>query len=332
MNKKPCLLTTYVAGLKYQAFIPLLVYSCKSAYPDYDIMLFLHEELNGDVKKSLTDSGLMSQVMIKEKVFAQNKATFPASFAGSYRWVLWDEKFRDYKNVYIVDVDMFYVREPKPLHIQHEERMALTGLPFDNLMRRRRLQKKTPHFILRRIKYAGFKNFFKFVRTPLDIRRLSGLHFVDVEKYYTEENLKYLDIIRQKLDGKYFPPEVLDSNDEALLYYIVTKMGYDCAKLGEQSNSTNSLSFEDNTRQEFRPHHGIHLGIFKNDYFENMNEDFQKAFKPILDSDTYAYYVEYIRGLVRDESFLSIYGHFAEIVKTYLKRMFHYYHIEINEK
>lgn len=330
MNKKPCLLTTYVAGSKYQAFIPLLVYSCKKAYPEYDVMLFLHEELSEDVKNSLKNSGLLSQVIIKEKVFGQSKETLPASFAGSYRWVLWDVKFLEYQYVYIVDVDMFYIREPKPLHLQHAERMAITGLPFDNLMRKRRILKKNPQSILRRIKYAGVRNFLSFLFTPVEIKRLSGLHFVDVERYYSHNNRRFLDEMRKKLDSKYFPPEVLDSNDEALLYHIATSMGYDCSVLGEQTNPTESLSFFNNTRLEFRPHHGIHLGIFKNDYFENMSDEFQKAFKPILESETYGYYIEKMKDLVKDASFISTYNSFEEVVKTYLKRMFHYYNIEIN--
>jgi hypothetical protein len=123
MEKKTCLLTTYIAGIKYQAFIPMLVYSCNNAYPEYDIMLFLHEDLNIEVKKSLLYSGLLDKVKIKENVFRSECSHCTRLQAQSFRWVLWDDSFYDYKYLYIIDVDMFYIREPMPLHEQHALRM-----------------------------------------------------------------------------------------------------------------------------------------------------------------------------------------------------------------
>lgn len=67
-GEKDCLLTTYIAGTKYQAFIPLLVYSCKQAYPEYDIALFLHETLDPRVKQSLMETGLIDKVKILENI------------------------------------------------------------------------------------------------------------------------------------------------------------------------------------------------------------------------------------------------------------------------
>ena len=56
--------------------------------------------------------------------------------AQTLRWVIWDPIFMKYDYLYIADIDMFYIREPIPLHIQHVEHMTLTGLPFDNLIRK----------------------------------------------------------------------------------------------------------------------------------------------------------------------------------------------------
>jgi hypothetical protein len=69
------------------------------------------------------------------------------------RWVLYDDDFAGYENVYTGDVDMLIVRETPglcELHVQHSEEIEL---PYSNRVRR------------------GFK-------------RLTGLHFVRTHAYY----------------------------------------------------------------------------------------------------------------------------------------------------
>lgn len=322
---KPCLLTTYVYGEMYQAFIPLLVYSCKRAYPEYDIMLFLHDSLSNDVKKLLKEFDLYDKVIFKENTFQFSNTN--SLTASSTRWILWDEIFWEYSYLYVVDVDMFYIREPKPLHLQHAERTIMTGLPFDNL-RRITMYPKTLKNILRRIKYAHFHLFFKFIFSRRIVeQRLTGLHFVDIHRFYTKENLEYIKRIKEGLNKRYFFPEVMISNNEALLFRMMTDLGYDCTKLGCQSSADKMLPFDNNLREEFRPHHGIHLGIFKKQYFNEMDMHTQSAFKPILDSETYNYYVSKFKVIFMSDEFQRFYISMPLSAKIYIDRLNAYYGI-----
>ena len=300
--EKECLLTTYVAGKRYQAFIPLLVYSCKKAYPEYDIILFLHETLEVEIKLLLEKSGLIDKVIIRENVYAED-TKMNALKAASYRWVLWDDIFLTYKYLYIVDIDMFYIREPKPLHLQHVERMQVSGLPFDNLVRKFRW-KRTFRALMRRIKYAHFHKLPQFIsHKVIADNGLSGLHFIDIHSFYTSSNREYLDTIRARIKLPYYFPEIMVANNEVLLYRIVTDLGYDCSWLGFQSSPTIMLSFADNMRKEFRPHHGIHLGIFKSQSYSEWSENTRKSVEPILNSEAYSYYVQKYIEIFRTDEF-----------------------------
>ena len=323
---KPCLLTTYVSGVDYQAFIPLLVYSCKYAYPEYDIMLFLHEHLDEEVKDLMLKSGLYDKVVIKENTFNYGEKKLDPLKARSYRWLLWDDSFMNYQYLYIVDIDMFYIREPKPLHIQHSERMASTGLPFDNIQRYSYLHSRSLKSILRRIKYCHFHNLFHFLfgEREMDLR-LSGLHFIDIHKFYTNENIKFICELREKMKGRVFFPDVITPNDESLLYYIVTKLGYDISKLGEQKDLVSMLDFNNNLRKSFRPHHGIHLGIFKKSSFDHLCDRYKKIYKPVLDSNVYNYYINQYKEICKSGDFQSFYKLLPSPIRIYMERLHSYY-------
>ena len=324
--KKECLLTTLVFGEKYQYFIPLLVYSCNRAYPEYDIMIFVYGQLSKDVRELLTQSKLDDKVTIIENAFSEEKK-MNALKASSYRWVLWHEKFLEYNYLYIVDIDMFYIREPKPLHIQHKERMLVSGLPFDNL-KRTFYNKRSIKSVLRRIKYAHFHSFVNFISQKTTTETgLSGLHFIDITKYYTEENLKLLEDVRSKISLPYYFPEIMYANDEILLYIIVTDLGYDCSWLGCQSSPTEMLSFDNNLRREFRPHHGIHLGIFKNQSHHEWTADFKKRVELILKSQPYKFYIKEYMKIYQTKAFQDFLALMPFNIKNYILRLNDYYGI-----
>lgn len=326
MEKKPCLLTTYVAGEKYQAFIPLLVFSCKRAYPEYDVMLFLHESLQPEIKDCLLKNELLDIVIIKENVFKDECPKPTRLQAQSFRWVLWDEVFRDYKYLYIVDIDMFYIREPMPLHVQHSERMKKTGLPFDN-MRRLINNHKNIKNLVHRLQCCGLHNMSHYLfDSKVAEERITGLHFVEVERYYSNDNLLTIKGVKQGLLKKYFFPEILTSNDEVLLANMVKQMGYDTSKLGIQTDSVNSLSFNDIYRKEFRPHHGFHLGIFRGGDVENK----YIHYAAILQSDTYKYYLNQYLSIIQEGSFKEMYKNLPSLAKTYVDRLHAYYQIVFN--
>jgi hypothetical protein len=320
-NSKVCL-STYIYGDKYQDYIPLLVYSIHKAYPDYYVILFLHGKLREDIDRQLSDCDLYGNLEIKENVFTDCPKMSPLK-SKMLRWILWDNVFLQFDYLYIVDIDMLYIGEPIPLHIQHLQHIETTELPFDNM---RRIYKK-PSFafsVMRRLKYAGLKGFVRFLvnyRHPE--YRLSGLHFIDVKKYYsvyTEQKRMYW---QQQIYSDNYLKHINSPKDEILSYKINKRLGFDVDKLAIQSNETASLDFNNTQRAEFRPHHGIHLGIFRTE-----NALLSESERKILDSPAYQYYIDIFKeNMLYDEKFILLSHTFNANLKTYFERMYQYYTI-----
>ena len=215
---------------------------------------------------------------------------------------------------------MLYIREPKPLHEQHIEHMLTTGLPYDNLVRCFQRYPFRLRSIINRIKNAGFRSFFNYLFGSRKDFRLSGLHFIAVTSYYNtldaEHRFKYKQMI---YDGR-FVSLMMSSNKEACLYQIMTRMNLHPEKLAIQTESTKMLDFNNCSRPEFRPHHGIHLGIFR--------QDLRGKRKTILDCDTYQYYIrEFHTKILTDPVFLDLYHSAPLFIKKQFDGLIAYYHL-----
>lgn len=308
-------LTTFIYGVRYQEYIPFLVYSCKKAYPEYDIVLFLYDKLTKDIKDQL--SKINSQnVYIHEGVFNDCPQMTPLK-AKSLRWVLWDDVFEKYDYLYIVDIDMLYIREPKPLHEQHIEHMKTTGLPYDNLAR---CLERTPFNYISigsRIKTTGLQNLGGFFFGSRKDYRLSGLHFIKVDDYFRIYNEKLRRFYRNKIFQGTYMKNVYSCNNESFLYLLMKEIGLSPNRLAIQTDSCRMLDFNNCERPEFRPHHGIHMGIFRQE-IESPND--------ILDSQVYNYYVsQFVNTIMQDNSFLSILQMSSYNVKKQFDRLYRYY-------
>jgi len=98
--------------------------------------------------------------------------------------VLYDDEFLDYDGVYTGDVDMFIVREDRPLHEAHVAHSKEIGLPYSN-------------------------------RTRTGQRKLTGLHFVIPRDYYPETRPvieKYRRLLEQ---------HAITLNNEEVLYLMM---------------------------------------------------------------------------------------------------------------
>ena len=314
---KVCL-TTFVYGVKYQAYIPFLIYSCNKAYPEYDIRLYLYDKLDEDVKRQL-DLIDANNVIIMEKHFA-DCPKMNSLKAKSLRWVLWDDAFMEYDYLYVVDIDMLYIKEPTPLHIQHLEHMKTTGLPFDNLTRCFKRHPFTIRSIGYRLKHAGLNSILKFFFSDRNDYRLTGLHFIDVKKYYKIYNPSKIQFFKEKIYNGSYLKYFMSSNNESFLYYIAKSSGMNPEKLAIQTESYKMLDFNNYTRPEFRPHHGIHLGIFRQDWHGKK--------KSILESDTYKYYVNsFKKEYIDDKEFHRIYDAAPVFIKIQFEHFYDYYNI-----
>ena len=316
------LLTTFVYGEKYQAYIPLLIYSCKKAYPEYDIMLFVYGNLTPNIKEQVV-SLQYTNIKIKENCFSDCPKMTPR-VSQCLRWVLWDDSFINYDFIYVVDIDMLYIREPQPLHIQHEKHMQVYNLMFDNIRRKHKRNVTKMTTILQRFKYAKFRSWLKFFLGNKIEYRATGLHFIDAKKYYGVLRRKKLEYYKEKIYNKGGTRWAMYPNDEVLLYSILEREGLKPEKMAIQTDSMTSLDFNNPQRPEFRPHHGIHLGIFRKE-IESLTESDKK----ILDSMTYRYYVnQYIDLYKSDKVFDHLISVSPSFIKTCFNKMHKYYGIK----
>lgn len=310
-------LTSFIYGEKYQQYLPLLLYSINKSYPEYDVVIFVYEHLSPVIKESLTNHNLLNKYRIIENAFAECEKMTPL-LSQTLRWTLWDSSFEDYDYIYIIDIDIIYVKEPIPLHVQHLTHMQVTGLCYDN-MRRVVKRKRTPFALARRFKYARFKSFLKYLWRNHTEYRATGLHFVRVKDYYSMLTVDKLNSYREDIINGRWLNYVMIPNDEVFLYHILGTEGLHPEKLAIQSNSYSSLDFNNPERSEFRPHHGIHLGTFRggsDNYYE------------ILNSPTYSYYAKMFREhYFHDPVFVEIIEESPDFIKSEVKKLTDYYAI-----
>lgn len=325
-HDKVCL-TSFIYGEKYQYYIPLLLYSCHKAYPEYDIVLFVYGKLIKPVSK-IVDSLDINNVRIVENSFEECKEMTPLR-AQTLRWVLWDNCFLNYDYIYIVDIDMLYMREPEPLHKQHVKHMSITGLPYDNIRRPYKRNVFDFRETYHRIEKAGAKSIFRYFFGEKCEYRATGLHFIAVEQYYRFLTPEKLSNYRKRIVSGAFLSEVMYPNDEAYLYKILQNEGLTPEKMSLQTNPINMLDFNHPEHREFRPHHGIHMSLFKKD----VDDRVAPFVKLTLECSPYQYYFnEYQNIVMNDEIFGAMLKLLPHWLQEYFVRLNNYIIISTNRQ
>ncbi|MBD5471137.1 MAG: hypothetical protein HDR19_08515, partial [Lachnospiraceae bacterium] len=187
-----------------------------------------------------------------------------------------------------------------PLHKQHIKHMNSQKLVFSNIVRdydappswisnHQEILKKLRLYTL---SIRGYNRF-------LYHKRLSGLHFVNVKEYYKAVRKQ-----REKFLKVYYEKGIVSKlcsiwmriystkSDERFLYYMVK---HSHLKLPQQSENNECLMCNDMKSHNFRPHHGLHFGIWRNVkkadevFDEYMNtklcQDFYTEFKEEMEHD-----------------------------------------------
>jgi hypothetical protein len=249
--------------------------------------------------------------------------------AMSLRWVVWHDKFKTFDNLYFIDADILYMREPVSLHEQHLRHMKfIKDEGISNIVRRHSLfrnvfSKSYLGYLLGNYRNGGVLSVLQYF-TRKTVYRMSGIHFVKVKDYYNkiipELLVKYKQII---YTGK-ITYNTKFADNEALLYNMIKESGWDMSHFAIQRTSTSMFGFNEPEKQEFCPHHGIHLGIFRHE----VNKISPFAI-PQLDSDDYKYYIQQFQEeILLDSLFQEIYKMQPQNIKIYFKRMCQYYNIK----
>lgn len=307
-------MTTYIYGDTYQDYIPLLVYSLQKSYPSYSIILFINGILREDIDKVLHTNDLYNNLEIIENTFSDCPEMNPLK-AMTLRWVLWSEKFNNFDYIYIVDIDMLYFKEPITLIEQHVKHLNILSLPFSNIKRPYKIPVLDLMFLARRFKYSGLKGVLKSIFKGGQIEyRASGLHFIKRKEYYAkltpEKRNFYKSIIYNGDMFKY----IINPDNEAFLYWMLNDIGFNPIKMGTQKSVLQMLDFDRFEQKDFRPHHGIHLGMFRTDILDDTNTKIMKS-KP------YIYYCSKYLEYANDSLFQKIVKESSEKVKLYISKL-----------
>lgn len=320
MEDKVCL-TTYVYGSKYQDYIPLLIYSIGKAYPQYTVLIFIYETLRANVVVQLD---IVRQFYTNFEIIENTFSDCPrmdSLKSKCLRWVLWNDLFNEYDYIYIVDIDILYSPERIPLHEQHKIHMKFIGSECVSNIRRL----LHPSFLggLQVLKHYGVIPFLNYWKCHGEYRT-SGLHFFERKNYYKHVS----ETLRQKYKESIYKSKIYTHarlmNNEIFLTSLLEDADIRTDIFSIQSSSIAQLDPNNPCRGEFRPHHGIHLGIFR-EQLDQMSE----STKQILNSDIYQDYIKYYCGNIKnDPVFVQLSLHFNDRLKKYFYSLEKYYSIE----
>ena len=189
--KESLCIATYASGRDYIEFIPVYIYSILKSYPEYEVVVFCGEKLPANIRRSLSYIEGMGAFTVVEGSLEYVSSTIDKRCAAACkRWFVYSEKFKEYKYLYIGDIDVFILPEYAPIHEQHLKHCETIKLDYSN------------------------------VRRHADGNKLSGLHFIKTEAYL--ENM--LPVV-EKYAKLYHADELHYTNDETMLFDIISESG-----------------------------------------------------------------------------------------------------------
>jgi hypothetical protein len=129
--KELCLVAVVDEG--YQEYIPLFVYFALSAYPSYEILIYLDGTLHpqvADCLHAIRDMGRFEVRPLSYRWVSGDAQSFK-----SLRWLLYDEEFTRYEALYIGDIDVLITPEEPSLGARRVGHSRAIGLPYSNRVR-----------------------------------------------------------------------------------------------------------------------------------------------------------------------------------------------------
>ena len=328
--KKLCVIAN-VFG-KYQAYIPLFALSWLRAYSYVDIRIYLNDTVDPLVKKQLELLDVAKNVTIIENVIPMTGLTENAArhkkiaIAKCIRWIIYEPIFEEYEALYIGDIDIVIANEDESLFDQHMRHATRFDMPYSNIVRSIGLPNQaSPREIVKNIYLSGLLNAYRILKRsvadkPGVMYKLSGLHFILTKEYLPaiaavkETFIGHLNNMGDGKDGYY---DIGTFNNEAFLHDMVKASGL---PVPEDSTKKYDLARQQQDPEYifFRPHHGMHLGIFRE---TSLMENSRNR----LDSDAYKLYYEDFRKLSETEDYKKIEPFFRAFVANQLRIMHSYY-------
>lgn len=316
----PLCVTTFVFGGEYQEFIPLFVYSLLRACPEYYPLVFVQQTLVPVVRQRLELLRGLGRFQVKDNYLTG--LGWKGQRGKALRWLVYDREFSDFEAVYVGDIDMLMMPETPKLHEQHNVHCRVIGLPYSNVLRPTVIKKvrKDPVSLIRRVRRAGWKNALRSLAcAQVEVNRLTGLHYIRTEEYFRAVLPKMLEFMALLGGGAgeslLDRPQYLDGfSNECLLFDLVQESGLGLPPVAEDMAEPVDLEYKRFNSPDFRPHHGIHLGIFRTPSLDAVKAS-------ILRLPCYREYYRHYQNMKADPLFQKMLGLSSESTRTLLARM-----------
>lgn len=262
----------YVFG-SYEKYIPYYIYFINLNYPEVDILIFYQDTLSDNIKKAL--KGLDNYILYEKfinKEFIFEGVKIKGGDSKLNRWLLPKELMSSYKYVYMGDVDILILKETESLFEFHKNQAKKFDLPFSNKVR--------------------------ILSDGRSSKRLTGLHFIEVNSYYDCINFTLQKLNNDKQFKINFFKDIY--RDEHFLYKLVK----------------NNIAFDDKLLfTAIRPWHGFHIGIVRGGLKmskEQINENSSIPFEEIKRQLTLELENESFIKLFKNSFCLEVYWSFLQ--------------------
>lgn len=303
-------------GVKYQSFIPIYIYSILKSYPEYEVLVFSDTSMDARIVNSLDKLRNLGTFEIVENYnfgFTNPRRGIDSSiFNMAARWFIYDDRFLNYDSIYIGDLDILVCREESGIYEQHKKHCEVIGLPYSNCVR---CSVSTSKLSIKLILYYLLTFQFKILKKKLSSRgkirnKLTGLHFILCEEYF-----KKLVPVKNQILHELCEEALNWETDQEIIYELMKRSNIGIPKISPSSPVMESKNCDS---IGYRPHHGIHLGIFRNKL--NVKKEIQ-----LLNSYTYKeYYMKYLE-MKEDPLFIELINNSDEFVRNLFHEMERFY-------
>lgn len=317
MKKELCILT-YVFGEQYQDYIPLFIYSILKAYPDYFPIIFSELPIVKNVAKQLDMLREIGEFKIYDRYSPIPK--LKGQRAKSIRWLFECEELAQYEAAYVGDIDIIIINESPALFKQHMVHCDIIGFPYSNLVR---IAKKN-HSLWEALKenglYGVLVSAFNFKYTD---RKLTGLHFYKIVEYMAKLRPLiplYLEHLQDhSLQALWVTKHHSNCfSNENFLYDLMMDSGIGVPPVVEDYGP-HLLDYRNYDQVGFRPHHGIHLGVFRSEILSEHDRE-------MLMSDFYKeYYRQFCLATKNDDFYRKMSACFSPYLINLLEKMDKFY-------
>lgn len=319
--KKICLVM-YVFGNTYQDYIPLFLLSLFRVYPDYGVRIYLDRRLSENVLKNMNMFSRYDVTIIEnydDGLNISEKARKNEQISKCIRWLVYDKAFEEYQAIYIGDIDILFFSEKNSMFEEHWRHCEFLKKPYSNICR---VHKPNKSFKLRLVA----RNFLKFgitqsvkfyVSKEKTIKKLSGLHFMKTKEYFPKMltiREKFVDELNFLSEGKSKRYNLCSFNNESMLYDLMLDCGF-----GDIEESELGYNISDCGEQlSYRPHHGIHLGIFR-------QSGVMKNEASVINSQAYKDFYKQFSELEETSEYQHIQADFSDYMQEIINNMKKYY-------